>query len=427
MLISAVGILASRWSGEEPDEKKERESRKGVAKIPLPFGMSIPLSFKVGKKEVNVARYLSPLYLYRNTDSETDIAEMSKFLPIQFQRIDAPQLGEKRTKVVWGDPAFGWIASIATDRDFRGSSIQNPTATRYMNPNITTEERIANIMHYIGRSQVPFYKSTEDMYDGIVGNLDYYGRKRTWSDAIINNIVKIQEFDKPELKKYVEGNINYLTSRFTALSARMGDANSVFLKEMKDAEERGITGDALNNLYKIKDKARTARIKRSEEQMIPITQELERLVGVYKKWNPADPESLQFVNQNFMNIEAGKNQMFNVKDDIDIQKKYKTEYALLKKNNLLKKPEVPNYWEEKPLTIEQKKEYTSTYWSAYLRYLDMYVGLSQQEFDDYAETITEERTTTKRPTTDKYSLLQKLSAKAASDAKKEADIELGLY
>lgn len=427
MLISAVGTLASRLSGETEEEKKERETRKGVAKIPLPFGMSVPLSFKVGKKEINVARYLSPLYLYRSTDSETDISELSKFLPIQLQNIDAPQLGEKRTKVVWGDPAFGWIASVATDRDFRGSSIQNPAATRYQNPNITTEERIANVMHYIGRAQVPFYKSAEDMYDGIVGNLDYYGRKRTWSDAIINNIIKIQEFDKPELKKYMEGNVNYLTSRFTALSARMGDANSMFQKEIKDAEERGMTGETLDKFYKAKDKERAARLKRSEEQMIPITQELDRLVSVYKKWYPSDPESLQFVDKNFMNIEAGKNQMFNVLDDIDIQKKYKTEYKLLKDNGMLKKPDMPNYWEGKPITPEQKKEYSSTYWSSYLRYLDMYVGLSQEEFDSYNEIITSEKTSTKRPKPDQYSLLQELAAKAAKDAKKEADIELGLY
>jgi len=45
--------------------------------------------------------------------------------------------------------------------------------------------------------------------------------KELGSDALINNIVKIQEFDKPELKKYVEGNIGYLTNRFTALSERM--------------------------------------------------------------------------------------------------------------------------------------------------------------------------------------------------------------
>jgi hypothetical protein len=157
---------------------------------------------------------------------------------------------------------------------------------------------------------------------------------------------------------------------------------------------------------------------------VPLLQEIDRLSGVYKKWYPDD----QFIQRNFMDIEAGKNQVFNVKDDIDIQKKYKNEYMLLKKNNLLKKPDVPSYssYDEHKLTDEEKKAYTSTYWSEYIRNLDTYIGLTQEEFDEYKETIVGSKASTKRPTEDEYSLLQKLSSKASEEAKKIADIELSL-
>jgi hypothetical protein len=78
------------------------------------------------------------------------------------------------------------------------------------------------------------------------------------------------------------------------------------------------------------------------------------------------------------------------------------------------------------LTDEEKKAYTSTYWSEYIRNLDTYIGLSQEEFDEYKETIVGIKESTKRPTEDEYSLLQKLSTKAAEEAKKIADIELSL-
>jgi hypothetical protein len=277
-------------------------------------------------------------------------------------------------------------------------------------------------MNYVGRAQVPFYKSTQDIYDGLAGNLDYYGRKRTWSDAILNNLIKIQEFDKPELKRYVEGNIGYLTSRFASLSARMGDANSSFLKAIKNAKEQGMSEEMLDKLYETQDEIRTKRLQRSLEQQVPVMEEIERLTGVYKKWYPDDP----FLQENFMNIETGKNQRFNVMDDIDLQKKYKEEYLLLKDNGLLRKPEVPNYYQGEPLTDVEKKEYTSTYWSEYVRNIDAFIGLTQEEFDEYKETVIGMKDSTKKPTTDEYSLLQKLATKSAERAKKMADIELSI-
>lgn len=419
-LISVAAKMVSALSGETEEEQKIRESRKGVAKIPLPFGMSVPLSFKIGKSEVNMARYLAPLYIYKYEDSDADLAELSKFMPFQVQKVDRPALNESGYVPAFSDPTYGFIASIIADRDFRGISIQNPKASKYHNPNPTTDERIANVMNYVGRTQIPFYRSAQDLYDGITGNLDYYGRKRDWKQAILNNLIKIQEFDKPEVKSYVERNIDYLTNRFVSLSARMGDSNAAFFKAIKEAQDKNLPPEVIARIYESQDKVRAKRLQKSLDEQVSVMQELERMTGVYKKWFPDDP----FIEENFMNIQQGKNQRFNVMDDIDLQKKYKDEYGLLKSNKLLKRPSVPSYLNGVQLTEEQRKDYLNTYWSEYIRQLDMMVGLTAEEFEDEKKLIIMEEPSETTPMPKKTSLLDAKASSAAETAKAIAEMQL---
>ena len=382
--------------------------------------MSVPLSFKFGKSEVNMARYLAPLYIYKYEDSDSDLAELSKFMPFQVQKVDRPALNETGYVPAFSDPTYGFLASIIADRDFRGISIQNPKASKYHNPNPTTDERIMNVMNYVGRTQVPFYRSAQDLYDGITGNLDYYGRKRDWKQSILNNIVKIQEFDKPELKSYVERNIDYLTNRFVSLSARMGDSNAAFFKALKEAQDKNLPPDVIAKIYESQDKIRSKRLQKSLDEQVSVMQELERMTGVYKKWYPDDP----FIEENFMNIQQGKNQRFNVMDDIDMQKKYKDEYVLLKSNKMLKRPSVPSYLNGVQLTEEQRKDYLNTYWSEYIRQLDMMVGLTAEEFEDEKKLIIMEEPSETTPTTKKTSLLDAKASSASETAKAIAEMQL---
>ena len=410
MLIKMGGILASTLSGETEEERKVREGRKGVAKIPL---VNIPLSFKVGKSEVNVARYLSPLYNYNYADAGTQLSEVSKFLPIQLSKVNRPILGETSNLPAFADATWGWIGSVAFDRDYRGISIQNPNASAYHNANITTDERILNVMTYIARSQVPFFKGAQDMYDGIRGNLDYYGRKRDWKQTILNNVIKIQEFDKPELKVYVERNIDYLTNRYTALAQRMGDANSDFLKTIKNAEEKGLSAEALARAYTVADKKRSGQLQKSMDEQVPVMQELERLTKVYAGWYPKD----ESIGTNFQHLESGKNQRFNVLNDVDLQKKYPAEYSILKKNDLLNKPVIPSYWQGVQLSEEDRKTYSNVYWSEYLRNLNSMGLTTQEEMDEAKKSITNIIESTTRPVPEKTTTLQEMAADAASSAR----------
>jgi hypothetical protein len=411
MMVKMLGNLSSALSGETEEEQMLREGRKGVPRIPF---VDIPLSFKVGKSEINVARYLSPLYLYNRGDSDMELSELSKFMPIQFQQREE---GKMWPLPAFADATWGWLGSVMTDKDFRGISISDPKRTTYTDPNTPTEGKIFNVMNYIARSQIPFYKGTSDIINGATGQLDYYGRKRTWEQAILNNIINIQQFDKPELKNYVERNLNYLTSKFASLTTKMGDAQGVFYKTMKDAEDKGLSKEAQEKIYESASKLRDKSVNKSLKEQIPVYQEIERLTGVYKKWNPQDP----FIQENFQNIESGKNQRFNVLDKIDLQKKHPSEYSILRKNDMLKSPEIPKFYRGKALTDEEKKTYSNIYWSEYIRILDIKDLLTQEEIDVMKERIARREVADTEEGMKEITRLQDLTANASSRAKMLAE------
>ena len=411
--VKAFGNLLSSLSGETEEEQKIRESRKGVAKIPF---VNVPLSFKVGKSEVNAARYLSPLYLYNRGDSEMELSEISKFLPFQLQPKEEGQL---IPRPAFADASWGWVGSVIADKDFRGMPISDPHKTQYTDPNTPTEVKIWNVLNYVGRSQIPFWKGTEDIVNAATGQLDYYGRKRTWEQAILNNVIKIQQFDKPELKNYVEGNLDYLTSKYASLAQKMGDAQNVFYKTMKEAQDKGLDEEATKVVYEDAVRLRDKSVNKSLKEQIPVFQEIERMMEVYKKWNPEDP----FIKENFQNIEEGKSRRFNVLDEIDLEKNHRDVYVLLKRNGMVKKPDIPKYYRGTPLTDEEKKNYSNIYWSEFIRFLDLRAVLDQEGIDQYKERVTgriEADTPTGNRTVTK---LDNIVNDAATRAREKADRE----
>jgi len=413
MMIKMLGNLSSALSGETEEEQVTREGRKGVAKIPF---VNIPLSFKVGKSEINVARYLTPLYLYNRGDNQMDIEEFSKFLPLQLQKREE---GNLFPVPAFADASWGWLGSIAADRDFRNMSIADPARTRYSNPNTGTDEKIFNVLTYIARSQIPFYKGSQDIYKGATGQLDYYGRKRTWYQAIINNVIKIQQFDKPELKNYVERNLDYLTSKYASLATSMGVAQSTFFKTIKKAEDNELDADVLAKLYESEGKVRDKRVQKSLDEQIPIYQEIERLTDAYKGWYPQD----EYIKENFKNIEAGKNRRFNVLDDIDLQKNHKDEYFLLKKNNILKKPIIPKVYQGRYLTEREKKDYANIYWSEYIRGLDALDILNQEGLDKMKEIVRKENDSNAIEGYKESTWLESIAAQQAAMARNMANAQ----
>jgi hypothetical protein len=162
-------------------------------------------------------------------------------------------------------------------------------------------------------------------------------------------------------------------------------------------------------------------MEQSLKEQIPVLQEIERQVNVYKKWYPDNP----FIKENFMNIEAGKNRIFDIQSDIDFQKKYKEEYNLLRKNGLIKKPQdIPTAYKGTKLTEKQRKEYIATYWSEYVRYLDAKVGLTQEDIDKYKNKITATKKVKTKLEPEITTALDEKVSKARAEAKDKAEKKL---
>jgi len=279
---------------------------------------------------------------------------------------------------------------------------------------------LMNTLNYVGRSQIPFYRSAQDLYDGITGNLDYYGRKRDLKQAILNNIIKIQEFGDPELQRYMENNIDYLTHRFASLSEKMGNANSLYLKEINRVKDLDLPENVIEGTYKEQEKLRTDRMGNSLKEQVKVYEELERLTESYSKWFTND----DFLKSNYEGIQSGINRRFNVLDDMDFQKIYPEEHALLKKNGLLDRPQIPQYYKGTKLTDDEKQEYMRIYWSEYIQKLDKYVGLSQEEIDAAKERVVGKRPTNQTEEMKETTRLDKMASVARTSAKERADRRL---
>jgi len=113
-----------------------------------------------------------------------------------------------------------------------------------------------------------------------------------------------------------------------------------------------------------------------------------------------------------------------VLSDVDFQKKYKEEYTLLKENGLLRKPDIPIYIGETKVTEEQKKDYLATYWTEYIRQLDMTIGLTEEEIEEQGGRIVGRRKTNRKPTPETISALQRKASTTAQRASKIAEREL---
>jgi hypothetical protein len=144
------------------------------------------------------------------------------------------------------------------------------------------------------------------------------------------------------------------------------------------------------------------------------------LTNVYKKWNPQD----KFLQENYQNIEEGKNRVFNVKDEVDLQKNHSNVYTVLKKNDMVKKPDIPKFYKGVALTEAEKKAYSNTYWTEYIRQLDNRSALEQSTIDELkARVVGRERADT--PTgIRETSKLQSIANEAAARARNIADKEL---
>jgi hypothetical protein len=247
--IALIGNLASKASGETPEDKETREGRFGTPVIPF---TQIPLVFQTPIGEINVARMFG---MYETAGADTKnknlVQRASKYLPF-----DVPTNKDDVIKSLGNDVLLGPIANQFTDTDFRGKSISDPDSNKYQESTLTDAEKAANRAGTAYRSyQLPVVNDVENIGRAALGLKDQYGKEKTVPQAASKLLgFKVEQFgteqaqaqrekdavyadyDKKDLKKQInsvlkdqaEGKIDANTAqkRIDSLNKKAGATQS---------------------------------------------------------------------------------------------------------------------------------------------------------------------------------------------------------
>lgn len=225
-MMYGTARLLSGLSGEPEDEREARESRAFIPKIPLGF-TDIPLTWKVGKYEVNAARFISPYYVYDAGYRSNTIAELTKFAPIQLSYSNKVGFASDYMPVM-SDPFIAPLAQVAFDKDFRGLPIADPNGSIYTRQTVTEGEALWNRFNYLGHSYAsPAWGYVANLYSAAKGEGDLYGRRRDIPSAILNSVIKVQEMESKDVQKAVINQVKYIDSEYkqikTDITSRRND------------------------------------------------------------------------------------------------------------------------------------------------------------------------------------------------------------
>lgn len=289
--LRLISSMLSDASDEDEDVRKARERRSFIPKIKTPAG-DIPMTWQVpGVGEVNFARFLSPYYVYDKGDRNDMVNEITDWLPYQVEMASglSPSSDNKIPIPEFGDVLLGTYAQVAFDRDFRGKSVRDPKGNDFLTQ-ATGSEQIVNSMNYIGRSQIPMFKSTQDMMDAINGDLDYFGRERSVSQAILNNIIKVQEFGSKQAKDQLEKEIRYKVAKFYSYSRDIGELKSALKKELIGIENRTLAPEKKQQVIQEEAKKFEARVAERLEKQREILKEIEEPAKLLKSIETKFPD-----------------------------------------------------------------------------------------------------------------------------------------
>lgn len=293
-MIYAIGQLASGLSDEDDKHKELREGREFIPKVDLGLAQ-IPLTFKTPAGEVNLARYLSPYYIYDVGDAASPIESWSKLLPYKVKYEEGPAKGV----LPWlpsptsDDPLAGvWFAALISDRDFRGKSIKDPLSTRYRTSGLTTTEKAMNSINYVLRSQLPYYDLAEDMYMATTGGTDFYGRQKNGWQALISQVVKVQEFGPVQYNQVVERKLTGFKYKIEGLEQEVKDIDATIVKVMNDKSK------LLQN--KVIDKAQFDKIvvEQLDNRAVRKAVILQKMADVQKDFNTYVDKYKDFIPNN---------------------------------------------------------------------------------------------------------------------------------
>jgi hypothetical protein len=240
-----------------------------------------------GVGEVNFARFLSPYYLYDMGDKDDQLSDATAWLPYQMKLTPSGLSKDVNTpSFETADVLLGpWFQAIVSDRDFRGKSIRDPKGNKFVTVETDVDGQILNAFNYIARSQVPMFRSGQDMVSAYNGDADYYDRERTIGQAIMNNIIKVQDFGKEQAIDQLEKEIKYKVAKFESYTRDIAQLKSQARKEVGKIVESSMPEDRKQAKIKAEVEKLNKRILGKVQQQVEVVKELEEPAELLKTLN----------------------------------------------------------------------------------------------------------------------------------------------
>lgn len=246
-LVTLKGIeeLASRASGETPEQKQAREGRFGAKKIP---GLDISLNWQTPWGEIDVARYLSP-YSATNLNESEGNQTIAKVLPFY------PEVGRDASGNIdvattvslnANDPLLSPLIQGVVDRDFRGKQISDPNMTdaeKLLGSDLPKGEQKKNTAKFIGRGYLPPpVNSALDVGSALKGEKNMYGQTQTPTQAALRMAgIKVSQ-QTPEIIKEGESKSAYFDAKNPAFqklqAAEKAAALSIPKQDPEDVQSK---------------------------------------------------------------------------------------------------------------------------------------------------------------------------------------------
>lgn len=265
-LLNATANAFSAYSGESKDERKIREGRKGAPKIPF---VDIPLTWKVGGSELNIARYLAPYYTFQTYDGEDVANAANKFLPYDYTEVPEDSKHPEGPWASW----FGMInkdpltqaLNLAWDADYQGRPISDPSATNYKEGISSSETRAKLRARYLFSSYMPYGRYGLDLYDAVQmqANPDLkeqytkQGKQiQTVGQAFARMLgVKLQQVPEGKYKQMLESQVRKVAHDYDEESKKLTTIRSEYQSgKMSKDEAMNTMAEVLDNLGELTNK-----------------------------------------------------------------------------------------------------------------------------------------------------------------------------
>lgn len=276
--ITMMVNLMSEMSGESEEEQAIREARPFIPKIKNPF-QDIPLVMRVGNKEINLARYISPYYNYDipNKDWVEELSGMSPFEVFNFREQEGVYL-PKADDVLLG-PIF---QAVMYNTDFRNKSITDPDANVFKPSTKSIGEKLYAKAEYITRSLVPLAGPLQDLYTSHKYGEDFYGRNKSAADLALSKVVKVQTWNDESLKKTVEKSLKSISYNEKKINTKMRAIQNDFIKKVEKSgqsfDKGEITKEQLDNKIIEAKELAEKRLDQQMEDLVKVQKQMNELI-----------------------------------------------------------------------------------------------------------------------------------------------------